>query len=96
LKDELKVKISQMIRELKDAVAQSASVHGINSPEPEDDQALYEPALFHINHGKGGGGFLDGINKKTNDPIRAIINQNKTLNSKDWGFSNIEIEYEQL
>lgn len=71
-------------------VQKKAVMHGFNL------KALYEPALFHINHGKGGGGFLDGINKKTNDPIRAIINQNKTLNSKDWGFSNIEIEYEQL
>ena len=28
-------------------------------------KALYNPALFHINHGKGGGGFLDGTNKRT-------------------------------
>jgi len=57
-------------------------------------KALYSPALFHINHGKGGGGFLDGINKKTNDPYRAIVHQNLTQNPDTWGFSDIEIEYE--
>ena len=59
-------------------------------------KALYTPALFHINHGKGGGGFLDGINKKTNDPYRAIAYQGLTQNSKNWGFSDIEIEFETL
>jgi hypothetical protein len=59
-------------------------------------KALYTPALFHINHGKGGGGFLDGINKKTNDPYRAIAYQGVTQNSENWGFSNIEIEFETL
>ena len=38
-------------------------------------KAIYSPALFHIYHGKGGGGFLDGINRKTNDPYRAIMGQ---------------------
>jgi hypothetical protein len=38
-------------------------------------KALYNPALFHIEHGKGGGGFLDGINKLVNDPYRAIVHQ---------------------
>jgi hypothetical protein len=57
-------------------------------------KALYTPALFHIEHGRGGGGFLDGINKKTNDSYRAIFYQNKTENLDTWGFSNVEIEYE--
>lgn len=57
-------------------------------------KALYEPALFHINHGKGGGGFMDGINKKTNDPYRSITFQHETQNLDTWGFSNTEIEYE--
>ena len=57
-------------------------------------KALYEPALFHIEHGKGGGGFLDGINKKTNDPYRAIVYQDKTENSESWGFGDTEIEFE--
>ena len=59
-------------------------------------KALYEPALFHIEHGRGGGGFLDGINKVTNNPHRAVLNQNKTQNSEEWGFSDIDIEYEVL
>jgi hypothetical protein len=57
-------------------------------------KALYTPALFHIEHGRGGGGFLDGINKKTNDPYRSITAQEKTLNSDTWGFSETDIEYE--
>ena len=57
-------------------------------------KAIYNPALFHIEHGKGGGGFLDGINKLVNDPYRAIVNQGKTLNTKSWGFGNTDIEFE--
>lgn len=69
-------------------VQKKAVVHGFGL------KALFEPPLFHINHGRGGGGFLDGINKKTNDIQRAITNQTLTLNTTDWGFSNIDIEYE--
>ncbi len=57
-------------------------------------KALYSPALFHIEHGKGGGGFLDGINKKTNDHYRAILYQQETENLESWGFGNTEIEFE--
>lgn len=60
-------------------------------------KAIYNPPMFHINHGSkgwGGGGIADGINKKSNDPHRAITNQIQTLNSETWGFSNIDIEYE--
>lgn len=71
-------------------VQKKAVMHGFGL------KALYEPALFHIEHGKGGGGFLDGINKVTNNPHRAILNQNKTQNSEEWGFSDIDIEYEVL
>ena len=71
-------------------VQKKAVMHGFEL------KALYNPALFHIEHGKGGGGFLDGINKKTNDPHRAISNQFKTYNTEDWGFNNIEIEYETI
>jgi hypothetical protein len=59
-------------------------------------KAIYSPALFHIYHGKGGGGFLDGINRKTNDPYRAIMGQEKTENADTWGFEPIEMEYELL
>ena len=59
-------------------------------------KAIYSPALFHIFHGKGGGGFLDGINRKTNDPYRAIMGQEKTENADTWGFEPIEMEYELL
>lgn len=59
-------------------------------------KAIYSPALFHIYHGKGGGGFLDGINKKTNDPYRAIMGQEKTENADTWGFEPVEMEYELL
>jgi len=57
-------------------------------------KAIYSPPLFHIYHGKGGGGFLDGINKKVNDMYRAVIAQEKTENKETWGFGPIEIEYE--
>jgi hypothetical protein len=69
-------------------VQKKAVMHGFGL------KAIYHPALFHINHGRGGGGFLDGINKKTNDPYRAIIAQEKTMNYDTWGFGNTEIEYE--
>jgi hypothetical protein len=57
-------------------------------------KAIYSPALFHIYHGKGGGGFLDGINRVTNDPHRAIVNQTKTKNLDSWGFSSLDLQYE--
>lgn len=59
-------------------------------------KALYDPALFHIDHGKGGGGFMLGINKLTNDPHKAVTFQNTTQNPDTWGFSDIEIEFETL
>jgi hypothetical protein len=69
-------------------VQKKAVMHGFGL------KALYNPALFHINHGRGGGGFLDGINKVTNDHYRAIISQQKTQNSNSWGFGDTEIEFE--
>ena len=57
-------------------------------------KAIYNPALFHIEHGRGGGGFLDGVNKVTNDPYRAIAYQKETENTESWGFGNTEIEFE--
>jgi hypothetical protein len=59
-------------------------------------KAIYNPAFFHINHGRGGGGFLTGVNRKANDMYRAIVYQNKTQNKDNWGFSDIEIEYEKI
>jgi hypothetical protein len=60
-------------------------------------KAIYNPPMFHINHGSkgwGGGGIADGINKKANDINRAVIYQNQTQNPDTWGFSDIEIEFE--
>lgn len=60
-------------------------------------KAIFEPPMFHINHGSkgwGGGGIADGVNKKTNDQYRAVIYQQKTENSDSWGFGDTEIEYE--
>ena len=60
-------------------------------------KAIYNPPMFHINHGSkgwGGGGIADGINKKANDQYRAVIYQNKTENLDTWGFSNVDIEFE--
>jgi hypothetical protein len=74
-------------------VQKKAVKHGFNL------KAIYNPPMFHINHGSkgwGGGGFADGINKKSNDAYRAIISQEKTRNLDTWGFSPIEIEYETL
>lgn len=64
--------------------------HGFNI------KALFSPALYHINHGPGGGGFCTGLNRRANDPYQAIIHQQKTENPDTWGFSDIEIEYEIL
>jgi hypothetical protein len=59
-------------------------------------KAIYNPALFHIDHGKGGGGFLTGVNRKANDIYKAIVHQTETRNLDTWGFSDIDIEYEVL
>ena len=69
-------------------VQKKALMHGFGL------KAIYNPALFHIEHGKGGGGFLDGINKKTNDQYRAVIYQQQTENTESWGFGDTEIEFE--
>jgi hypothetical protein len=74
-------------------IQKKAVMHGF------DLKALYNPAFFHINHGTGGGGFLDfdkfgQKNSKYQDYYRAIIAQEKTINLDTWGFSSIEIEYE--
>ena len=69
-------------------IHKKAIEHGFNI------EALYNPALFHIDHGRGGGGFLDGINKVTNDYYRAIIYQKQTENTESWGFGDTEIEFE--
>lgn len=71
-------------------VQKKAVMHGFGL------KALYSPALFHIEHGKGGGGFMDGINRKTNDMGRAVIFQHHTENKDTWGFSDIDVEYEVL
>jgi len=60
-------------------------------------KAIYNPPMFHINHGSkgwGGGGIADGINKKSNDQYRAIIYQQRTENNDSWGFGDTEIEFE--
>ncbi len=69
-------------------VQKKAVMHGFNL------KAIFNPALFHIDHGKGGGGFLTGVNRKANDYNRAIPLQGKTENPDTWGFSDIDIEYE--
>lgn len=69
-------------------VQKKAVMHGFGL------KAIYTPALFHIEHGRGGGGFLDGVNKVTNDPYRAITYQKETENSESWGFGDTEIEFE--
>jgi hypothetical protein len=57
-------------------------------------KALFNPPVFHIDHGPGGGGFMSGYNPIANDPYRAIMGQGKTENMESWGFSEIDIEYE--
>lgn len=62
-------------------------------------KAIYNPPMFHINHGSkgwGGGGIADGVNKKGNDMHRAITFQEQTENTETWGFSDTEIEFEIL
>jgi hypothetical protein len=69
-------------------IQKKALIHGFGL------KAIYSPALFHIEHGKGGGGFLDGVNKITNNPYRAITHQKETENGESWGCGNYEIEFE--
>lgn len=74
-------------------VQKKAVMHGF------DLKALYNPPFFHINHGTGGGGFLDydkfgQKNPKYQDYYRAILFQEKTENLESWGFDGIDIEYE--
>jgi len=74
-------------------VQKKAVMHGFGL------KALYNPALFHIDHGSkghGGGGFIDGINKRVNDMNRAITFQKETRNQDTWGFDDVEIEFEIL
>jgi len=74
-------------------VQKKAAMHGF------DLKAIFDPPMFHINHGSkgyGGGGIIDGINKVANDPIDAIQQQNKTQNMESWGFSDLEVEYETI
>jgi len=71
-------------------VQKKAVMHGF------DLKAVYSPALFHIDHGPGGAGFMGGINKRTNDMNRAVNFQHETYNEEDWGLANTEIEYEVL
>jgi hypothetical protein len=72
-------------------VQKKAVMHGFGL------KAIYNPPMFHINHGSkgwGGGGIADGINKKSNDQYRAIIYQKQTENTESWGFGDTEIEFE--
>jgi hypothetical protein len=72
-------------------VQKKAVMHGFGL------KAIYNPPMFHINHGSkgwGGGGIADGINKKSNDQYRAIIYQQRTENTESWGFGDTEIEFE--
>jgi len=77
-----------------DTNVQKKSVkHGFNL------KAIFNPPMFHINHGSkgwGGGGFAEGINKTANDIHRAITFQEQTENFPNWGFSDIEIEFEVI
>jgi hypothetical protein len=59
-------------------------------------KALFDLEFYHIDHGKGGAGFLDGTNKKSNDFHQAITFQQNSTNPDTWGFSDIEIEFETL
>ena len=59
-------------------------------------KAIYNPPMFHINHGSkgwGGGGIADGINTVQNDLYRAVHYQEKTENHEGWGFGETEIEF---
>ena len=72
-------------------VQKKAVMHGFGL------KAIYNPPMFHINHGSkgwGGGGIADGINKKSNDQYRAVIYQKQTENNETWGFGDTEIEFE--
>jgi len=62
-------------------------------------KAIYNPPMFHINHGSkgwGGGGIADGINTVQNDLYRAVHYQEKTENHESWGLGETEIEFELI
>ena len=74
-------------------VQKKAVMHGFGL------KAIFNPPMFHINHGSkgwGGGGIADGVNLKANDQYRAVIYQTKTENPDTWGFSDTDIEFEIL
>ena len=74
-------------------VQKKAAMHGFGL------KAIFDPPIFHINHGSkgyGGGGIIDGENKVTNSPVDAIQQQITTQNLDSWGFSNLEVEYETI
>jgi len=74
-------------------IQKKAIIHGYKI------EAIYDPPMFHIAHGKGGGGFMDfdkfgQKNSKYNDYVETIIMQDESENFDSWGFADIDIEYE--
>jgi len=74
-----------------------------------DLEVLYEPALYHMEHGayytkEDGTRVLDsenkgsykGDNKAYNDPWKWVENFDKTRNTENWGLGNIDIEVEVI
>lgn len=70
-------------------------------------EVLYEPALYHIEHGayytkedgtrvldKTNEGPYKGDNKAYNDVWRWVETFDKSNNTKDWGLGNVDIEVE--
>jgi len=72
-----------------------------------DLKVLYEPALYHMEHGayftkedgtrvsdENNVGAFKGDNKAYNDAYKWVENFNKTNNDKNWGLGNVDIEVE--
>lgn len=70
-------------------IQKKAVMHGF------DLKALFDIPFFHIHHPVNAGGF-GTVNKKGNDPVKAILNAGKTENDITWGFCDVEIEYEVI
>lgn len=76
-------------------VMKKSIMHGFKT------KAIFDPPIYHIDHGQGAGGFaikdkFGQQNPQYGDHYRAIVHQDKTENSSTWGFSDIEIGIEIL
>ncbi|MEM7144140.1 MAG: hypothetical protein AAF591_03330 [Verrucomicrobiota bacterium] len=54
-------------------------------------KAILDLPVFHIDHGKGGGGMHEGEGRLVNDREDAIFRQEASRNGEDWGMMREEL-----